>query len=388
MAALVAAWAPGARGGQTGPARPAPSDPVERILGRLTLEQKIGQMLMVGCGEKTVTPALQGLLRACPAGAVVLFRHNIAGRQQVSRLAAALQRLSRAGTGVGLLIATDQEGGRVVRLPRAWTGPEGAVSARELGQSDISRTALAAERTAAAFRSAGLNMNLAPVLDVLTHPSNQALQGRTFGEEPERVTRHGCAYIRRLQERGVVATAKHFPGHGATGSDSHDVLPRVSLLREQWRTQHLAPFRAAVREAGVDAVMAGHVSYRFTDDPRPVDGGVPASLSPYFLEGVLRQELGFQGIVLTDDLNMAAVSRTYGGGSSVLQAVAAGADMLMISGTAVRQEAALRALRGAALSGKIRPERIDASVRRILRVKQRYGLLGGGTGISHQKTGK
>ena len=347
---------------------------LERLFRRLTLHQKIGQMLMFAFHGTSVNRKTQRLIDGYALGGLVLFRRNMVSRSQMHSLTTRLQRAAMDRTGgVGLFLAVDQEGGAVSQLPPGLAGR--SPSAARLGRSGIEATRREARRTAEVFRSAGLNMNLAPCLDVLTVPSNPVLPGRTFGRTPDRVAAHGCEYVRTLQEGGIIATAKHFPGHGATASDSHKLLPRVSLPFRKWEEEHLYPFRMAIAEAGLDAVMTGHIAYRFAGAGGPVDGGRPATLSPYFITRVLRRHLDFQGVIVTDSLNMAAVSKRYPWPQAVRNAVLAGADVLLIPEDPDRHMVAWETLRDSAERDPRFRARIDESVRRILRLKLKYGLL-------------
>lgn len=348
----------------------------EDLLGALSLDQKIGQMLMIGFRGTSAAP-VRRFFRRRPVGGVIFYRENLRQQKQVRKLTAELQELSvKANGGIGLLLSTDEEGGKIWRLPRSWL-PGGALpSAEEMGAADVQVTRDAAERTAEALQAVGLNMNLAPVLDVLTNPANPIMsRGRCFGSTPEVVAEHGSAYIESLQAKGVVATAKHFPGHGPTSKDSHKELPLVVLPFEQWRHDHYEPYYSAIHVAGVEAVMTAHVAYQFRDYATALDGNMPASLSPYFTAQVLRNHLGFRGIIVTDNLEMGAIRKNFRWPAAALRAIDAGVDLILISNGEEQQARAFDAIKNAVQAGKLSPDRIDDSVRRILRVKARHGLI-------------
>ena len=220
--------------------------------------------------------------------------------------------------------------------------------------------------TAVEARAVGVHLNFAPVLDVNSNPLNPIINTRAFGEDPEEVARLGAAYLAGAREGGVLTTAKHFPGHGDTRTDSHVELPVVDADRDRLDGLELVPFRMAVEE-GVDAVMTAHVAVPGILGP----GGPPATLSPYFLTDLLREEMGFGGLLLTDALRMRAISDGYGPGEAAVLALEAGADIILAPADVW---VTLEALEEAVTSGRIRRERLDASVRRVLELKARVGL--------------
>ncbi len=218
-------------------------------------------------------------------------------------------------------------------------------------------------------RAVGVHLTFAPVLDVNSNPDNPIINTRSFGEDPELVARLGSAFIRGARAAGLMTTAKHFPGHGDTQTDSHIELPAISATRQRLDTLELLPFRRAV-EAGVDAIMTAHIAAPQILGP----DGPPATLSPYFLTGVLRRDLGFDGIIFTDALRMGAIQSRYGGGESAVLALEAGADVIL-SPADVGE--AIEAVTEAVISGRLSEARLDASVRRVLTLKAKAGLYRG-----------
>jgi beta-N-acetylhexosaminidase len=219
----------------------------------------------------------------------------------------------------------------------------------------------------------GIHMNLAPVLDVWDNPQNSVIGERSYSSDPETVARLGTAYIHGLQAQGVLAVGKHFPGHGSTSEDSHVTLPVVQHDRAWMEAHELVPFRAALR-GSVAAIMTAHVSFPLID-PLP---DRPASLSPPIVSGLLREELGYDGLVLTDDMGvMEAITGRYEAGDAAVKALQAGSDMLIVVGPLARQRRMVEAI-AAEVGSTISPERLDASVRRVLRAKQQVGLLESG----------
>ncbi|MGD0483712.1 MAG: glycoside hydrolase family 3 N-terminal domain-containing protein [Gemmatimonadales bacterium] len=277
-------------------------------------------------------------------------------------LAAKLNALQRAAR-LPLLVAADLESGPAMRFRGGTAFPGNmalGATGRELDAYEVGRV------TAVEARAVGIHWVFAPVVDVNNDPANPIINTRSFGEDPQRVGELGAAFLRGVEEHGLMATAKHFPGHGDTGVDSHLALPLISADRARLDTVELVPFRAAVR-AGVDAVMSGHLAVPALTGP----GGPPATLSAAVLDTLLRGQLGFRGLVVTDALNMGAIVSRYGAAQAAVRAFEAGADVLLMPGDAA---SAIDALAAAVESGEIPMARLDASVARIFAAKTRAGL--------------
>ena len=328
--------------------------------------QSAGQLFMLGIDGHDPEP-LRPLVEEFRPGGIILFNHNIASLAQVQNLTGTLQDYAIACGLPPLLVSADQEGGRVTRLgpelcpafPSNWQ-----LGADYASSGDTAPVVHQAEQTAAALLRCGININLAPVLDVVTVEGNTVIADRSYGAGPALAGRLGCAYIEALQTSGVIATAKHFPGHGPTAVDSHTDLPRVELDEAELRERHLAPFRAAVA-SGVAAIMPAHIIYEAWD-------GWPTTLSHRILTGLLREELGFEGVVVTDDLNMHAISKHYPYPESIVQALQAGVDLLLVCTDTLIQRAALSAVRDALANGKLDSSLVAAAQERINRLKQYY----------------
>ena len=324
------------------------------------LRDKIGQLFMLGFDGTTASADLAGLMAAYKPGGLIVFKRNLESVEQIASLTNELQKL--AGQ-TPLLLAIDQEGGRVSRLPDGFTiFPPCAV----LGQCGSTETAYAvAAATAAELRAVGLNMNMAPVLDVDTNRDNPIIGNRAFSEKPTQVCELGLATIAGLQDNKVVACGKHFPGHGDTVADSHLELPVVHASAARLRELELRPFRHAI-DNGLTTIMTAHVLY-----PN-LDPQFPATLSPTILTSLLREELRFDGVIVTDDLEMRAIIDHYGIEEAVIRAIQAGADLLLICKERDREVAAMEALYQAVKDGAIPLVRIDASLRRIAQLKERF----------------
>jgi len=277
---------------------------------------------MVGFEGLLASADVKALVREFGVGSVVLFRRNVDSPEQVAELVRELQSAARdAGHEQPLLVAVDQEGGRVARLREPWTVWPPARAVGRTGSAEIARKV--AEALAAELTACGIRCDFVPCVDVDTNPKNPVIGDRSFGDDPDLVGRLGAAMIRGLQEKGVVACAKHFPGHGDTDVDSHLDLPSVEHPRSRLEDVELRPFRKAI-EAGVATVMASHLLVREIDDL------LPATLSPKLVNGLLRRELGYAGVVVTDALEMDALAKHWTPGQIAVLAAKAGCDLLAI----------------------------------------------------------
>ncbi len=323
---------------------------------------KIGRLFMVGFDGTVVSPDLAAFIKEYKPGGVILFSRNLESTEQIVQLTNELQRSSPHSP---LLISIDQEGGRVSRLPKEFTiFPPCEV----LSRCNSSELAYAAAATIAKeLKAVGINMNMSPVLDVNSNPANPVIGDRAFGTAPAPVCELGLATVGGLQDNRVVACGKHFPGHGDTNADSHKELPVVTAPRERLEQIEFPPFRHAAAH-GVATMMTAHVLYHALDDQRP------ATLSPTIIGKFLREELQYNGVVLTDDLEMHAIIDHYGIGEATVQSILAGCDMPLICKDRNREVAAISALDIAVADGTITVERLEQSLARIARLKKRFLL--------------
>ncbi|MDP9473188.1 MAG: beta-N-acetylhexosaminidase [Chloroflexota bacterium] len=308
------------------------------------LESLVGQSLMLTFAGSSATPELlDALAQTRPAG-VVLFADNIQNPAGVHDLIRTLQaEAARLGL-PPLLVAVDQEGGIVSRLPEPFTTVPSQMAQAATGNSDAAYAC--AQITARQLRAVGINLNFAPVLDVNCNPANPVIGTRSFSGDPDVVTRFGLAALRSYRDAGVIATVKHFPGHGDTDIDSHLGLPVVRHDLAHLKQVELAPFAAAV-QAGVPAVMSAHVVLEALDE-------FPATLSAEVLTGLLRCDLGFDGVVFTDDLTMRAITDRYGLTEATVRAKTAGSDVVLLSVRSLDEQIAVaRALHEAVASGAL-----------------------------------
>lgn len=333
-------------------------------IGDMTLEQQIGQLFMVGFFGTEPTPEVVELIQRRHAGGIILFSRNCRDARQVSKLTHDLQALAReAGHRYPLLISLDQENGLVRRLGNAITGFPGNMALGATGAEDLAYAV--AEATGQELHALGITMNLAPDADVNNNPANPVIGVRSFGEDPQLVARLTAAAVRGYRAAGTVSTLKHFPGHGDTAVDSHLGLPVVPYTLERLEQVELAPFRAGIA-AGADTVMLAHLRLPAIAP----NEDVPASLSPAVVR-LLRGSLGFDGAILTDCLEMDAISKTVGEERGALLALRAGVDIVLISHHIAPQRGAIELVRAAVASGELSQDTIRTAARRVQRLKER-----------------
>ena len=325
------------------------------------IRRHIGQLAIAGFDGHTVPADLKALVREFDLAGVILFARNVAAPGQVAELAAEVSALARE---LPLWVSVDQEGGRVARMRRPFTEWPSMETLGRSGDEDLAERF--ARALGAELRAVGVTLDFAPVMDVRTNPANTAIGDRALGDRPGLVARLGRAIIRGLQSSGVAACAKHFPGHGDTTADSHEALPVVEHGPDRLRAVELEPFRAAVAEQ-VAAIITAHVLVPAIDAERP------ATLSPTIIGSWLRGELGYDGLVVSDDLGMRAISDRYGLADAAVGAVAAGCDLVLLCNSTVDEQArALEALIRAVEEGTIRARDVEASFARERDAKARF----------------
>jgi beta-N-acetylhexosaminidase len=326
-----------------------------------TIRRDIGQLLIGSLPGTTITAEIRSLAKEFSLAGVILFARNIEAPEQVAEMSVDIQGLA---TDLPLWVSVDQEGGRVARLRAPFTEwPPMAVLGRS-GDVELAwrfATALATE-----LRAVGITLDYAPVLDIHTNPKNPIIGDRALAEDADSVGRLGAAIINGLQENGVAACGKHFPGHGDTSVDSHLELPLVEHPPDRIRRVECVPFREAIR-AEVAFIMTAHVLVPSFDEERP------ATLSPRIVQALLRDELNFQGIIVSDDLEMKAIARTYTVPQAAVEAIAAGCDCLLVcSGDVEVQAATLEALVRAVEEQRISYKRLEDALTRLRRAKERF----------------
>lgn len=328
------------------------------------LDSKIGQLFMVGIPGPHLDEGTETLIRDYNLGGVILFTRNIEGPVQLARLCRDLQDTVKKYQGPPLFLAVDQEGGRVARLREPFTIFPGnaaiGMDAHPVGKAEEFGLITARE-----MKMVGLNMDLAPVVDVQRGKPEKQMEGRIFGEDPEMAALLGRTVVRSLQENNVMAVAKHFPGLGGTSLDPHVHLPRIDIEIDEMEGVNLPPFRSVIDE-GVSAIMTSHAIYP------SLDSELPATLSPAILTHLLRGKMGFDGLVITDDLEMGAIARKWGVAEGASGALEAGADILLVCEYQENFLESLGLIRGKVLQGKIPYQRVHQSNERIKTAKARF----------------
>jgi beta-N-acetylhexosaminidase len=317
---------------------------------------------MIGMPGPHLDKETDNLIREDHIGGIILFSRNIEDPLQLAALcrdlqAAALKRFP-------LFLAVDQEGGRVVRLKEPFRSFPGN-AAIGVDEEPVKRAIEFATVTSKEMKVVGLNMNLAPVVDVQRGEIEKHLAGRSFGEDPEVVAFLGRVVVKHLQENGIMAVAKHFPGLGRADADPHFHLPKINIDLEELERINFPPFAAAIEE-GVSGIMTSHAIYPALDSERP------ATLSSLVLTEVLRERMGFRGLTITDDLEMGAIAGDWSVAEGALKSFQAGADILLICKDQSHVRESLDSMRQALSKGAISPERLAQSLERIRKTKTKY----------------
>src|SRR6266540_1240835 len=334
----------------------------DSLLASLTPREKIGQLIvpwLAGSYTAFDDSSFQVAARwvdSLRVGGIII---SVGSPFDIAAKLNALQRRSR----LPLLISADLEWGAAMRV----VGATGFPTIMSVGATGEDRDAYTIGRVAALEgRAVGIHVNFAPDADVNNNPLNPIINTRSFGEDPRAVARLVRAYVRGLQENGMLATLKHFPGHGDTEVDSHIGLPTIRASYARLDTLELVPFRAGI-DAGADVVMSAHIAF-----PAVTGGDDPSTLSAAVMTGVLRDSLRFHGLIVTDALDMGAIVSKFGAGEATVRAFLAGSDLLLMPAD---PDSALTAMTAAIAAGRITPERLAQSVRRVLEIKRRLGLL-------------
>ncbi|UQZ36611.1 beta-N-acetylhexosaminidase [Paenibacillus sp. PK3_47] len=351
---------------------PAPSaspgqsdeDSVALQIAGMTLEEKIGQMLLAGIDGTQLDSQAKRMIAEDEIGGIILYKDNISGLNSMVTLINGLKN-SNSGNPVPLFMSVDQEGGKVSRMPKEYADMPSSGRVGAAGNPDSAR--MFGQLLAREVLAAGFNMNFAPVLDINSNPDNPVIGDRSFGSTAGIVTPLGIAEMKGISEEGVIPVVKHFPGHGDTSVDSHLELPVVNKSAADLAQLEWLPFEAAIAE-DADAVMVAHVLFPKLDPDKP------ASLSRPIISGLLREKMGFTGVVITDDLTMGAITDHYTLAAAAVDTVLAGSDILLVAHQYENEQAVRQALLDSVKDGRITEKRIDESVRRILTLKQKYKL--------------
>ena len=327
-------------------------------------EHLIGQKLLLAFDGKELTPEIRETIKAYKPAGLTFFRSlNIDNPTQVRRLTESLQRFAQSLSLPPLLIATDQEGGQLMAIGEGTTQLPGNMALGATGSIELARRA--GEVLGRGLAAMGVNVNYAPSCDVNINPRNPVIGIRSFGEDPTAVAQLASAIIGGIQSQGVAATAKHFPGHGDTSGDSHHGLPSVPHTLERLQQVEFPPFQAAIA-ADAKLIMTAHLALPALDGP----DAPPATLSRHILHELLREELGFEGVIVTDAMDMGAIRQGKALGESAVRATNAGADLLLLTSNLDDQRRVYESLLSAILHGDLDAKSISVSVERILSLKR------------------
>ena len=332
----------------------------------MTVRQMLGQKLIFGFHGTELSAEFRQLIREYQIGNVILFLRNVKSAAQLRRLCAEIQSLILEVTGYPAFIVIDQEGGMVTRLPPDAVTVPGAMALSAANDPENARKA--AQITIRQLRGLGVNFNMAPVLDVNTNPANPVIGVRSTGDDPGKVALYGEAAVRAYENTGVFCCGKHFPGHGDTSVDSHLGLPRVDKTVEELEQAELIPFRRCIA-AGIPAIMSSHILF-----PNIEKENVPCTMSRTIITDLLKNKLGFRGLIFTDCLEMSAIQKYYGTANGTVAAIKAGVDLAEISSTIGLMWDAARAVNEAAGRNEFDMEEIRASVEKILSYKKRLAV--------------
>lgn len=347
------------------PGQDSQTDQIKALIDSMTLEEKVGQLVIVGVDGYENDEHSKQLMDKYHAGGFILFKKNIQDSAQLLTLLNSLKETNAASNKVPLFLSVDEEGGRVSRLPDEF---KKFPSNKVIGQkNDSSLSYQIGNILGKELGSFGFNMDFAPVLDINSNPKNPVIGDRSFGTTAGLVSRLGIETMKGIRAENVISVVKHFPGHGDTSVDSHVGLPRVNYDLKRLESFELVPFKAAI-ENSADAIMIAHILLPKLDPENP------ASFSKAVITDLLRTDMNFNGVVITDDFTMGAIEKNYDMGGAAVKSIQAGADIVLVCHGFDKQETVIKALLAAAQTGQISTGRLDESVYRVLELKQRYSL--------------
>lgn len=339
-------------------------NPLEEQVKNMTLEEKIGQMVIVGLDGYKMDENTRTMIEDNRVGGFILFGENVESSDQLLALVNSLKS-TNSKNNIPLFISVDQEGGRVNRMPKEIKNIPASKTIGEVNNSEFSYKigSILSEE----MKAFGFNMDFAPVLDINSNPKNSVIGDRSFGANAEVVSKLGIQTMKGIQEGGVIPVIKHFPGHGDTSVDSHIGLPSVENDMNRLKSFELVPFNDAIKN-GADVVMVAHILLN------KIDSQNPASLSKTIITDLLREQLNFNGVVITDDMTMGAIVKNYNISDAAIKSVNAGSDIVLVCHGHDNEVAVINALKKAVDDGTILEERVNESVYRILKLKYKYKL--------------
>ncbi len=330
----------------------------------ISLDAKIGQMIVAGISGTTLTKNTKKLINHYKIGGIILYRGNMQTPNQTVKLTNKIK-AENSDNHLPILLGVDQEGGKISKLPGGLNEIPASGKIGDRNNPDYSYKI--GSYLGNMVKSFGFNLNFAPVLDVNSNPANPVIGERSFGDDPKVVSNLGIQTMKGIQSQGIISVIKHFPGHGDTSVDSHLELPTVNKTLSELKNLELIPFKKAINN-GADVVMAAHILL-----PQ-IDSEYPSSMSQQIISGLLRQQLNFSGVIITDDMTMKAITNNYDIGNAAVQSVKSGSDMIMVAHDFNKVVTVINALKEAVEQGEITEERINKSVSRIMKLKEKYRL--------------
>ncbi|GKU28529.1 beta-N-acetylhexosaminidase [Clostridium folliculivorans] len=338
-------------------------DPIKEKLKSLTLDEKIGQLTIVGIEGTEINDNTKELIKNYHVGGVIFFKENISSRNQALALVQSLKNIN--GTGIPLFLGVDEEGGRVSRMPAEYKKLPSSGTIGKKNNEDISKKV--GEILGEEVSSVGFNLDFAPVLDINSNPKNPIIGDRSFGNNAELVSKLGVATMNGIQSKNIISAVKHFPGHGDTLVDSHKGLPTVNNDINRLRSFELIPFKEAI-DNGADMVMVAHILL-----PN-IDKTYPSSLSKVVISDLLRKELGFNGVIITDDMTMGAITLNYDINKAAVTSLKAGSDIVLVCHDYNKEKTVIESIKTAVNNKEITEQEIDEKVYRILKLKDKYKI--------------
>lgn len=340
------------------------TDLIKNQISKMTLEEKVGQMVIVGVEEETFNSNMEKMIKDHKAGGFIFMGKSVKNTTQLLKLVNSIK-AANSNNNIPLFLSIDQEGGKIDRMPQEFNRYPTNKAIGKINSENLSYNI--GSTIAYEISSFGFNMDFAPVLDINSNPKNPVIGDRSFGTGSQLVSNLGIETMKGIQEGNVISVVKHFPGHGDTSVDSHVGLPKVNKSMDQINNFELLPFKEAIKN-NVDGIMIAHILL-----PK-IDPKYPASLSKVIISNVLRKQLGFNGIVITDDMTMGAITKNYSIGDAAVKSINAGSDIILIAHDFNKEADAINSIISAVKGGDIPMDRIDESVYRVLKLKEKYNL--------------
>lgn len=340
-------------------------DPIKEKINSMSLDEKIGQLVLTGVDGYSIDENSKTLISTYHVGGIIYFKKNIENTNQFLTLINSLKETNSSNSSIPLFLGIDEEGGRVTRLP---SDLKNLPTNKTIGKVNNETFSYEIGKILGEKLDAfGLNVNFAPVLDINSNAKNPVIGDRSFGNTAILVSKLGIQTMKGIQSKNIIAAVKHFPGHGDTSVDSHLSLPVVNNSIERLKNMELIPFAESIKN-GADMVMVSHILL-----PK-IDSNNPASFSKTIITDMLRKDLAFNGVIITDDMTMGAIIKNYNIGEAAVKSLIAGTDIVMVCHDYDKQVAVLQAIKTAVLNNSISMESIDEKVYRILKLKEKYSL--------------